>query len=135
VDSPVLRVTLAAVPDTPTDTSYQDFPRTTGTSIKVLYPALSQAQNGGSPVLGYDLWRDDGLNGNYFRLYTADNVLSLVYFDTNVLKNRVYRFKYRARNINSWGDFSSPGYIFAANLPNQPAKPALKSVNRNQITI
>jgi len=75
------------------------------------------------------------MNGNYFRLYTANNVLSLVYFDTNVLKNRVYRYKYRARNVNGWGDFSAPGYIFAADLPNQPAKPALKSVNKNQMTI
>jgi hypothetical protein len=86
-------------------------------------------------VLGYDLWRDDGQNGNYFRLYTADNVLSLVHFDVNVIKNRVYRYKYRARNVNGWGDFSAPGYIFAADLPNQPAKPRLISVTRNQMEI
>jgi hypothetical protein len=96
---------------------------------------LTVAQNGGSPILGYDLWRDDGLNGNYFRLYTADNVLSLIYYDTLVLKNRVYRYKYRARNINGWGDFSNPGYIFAADLPFQPDQPRLISVTSTTMTI
>jgi hypothetical protein len=62
-------------------------------------------------------------------------VLSLIHYDTLVLKNRVYRYKYRARNINGWGDFSDPGYIFAADLPSQPEKPRLISVTSTDMTI
>lgn len=82
-----------------------------------MYEAFTVSMNGGSPVLGYDLWRDDGLNGNFMRLYTSDEVLATVFFDVNVMKNRMYRYKYRARNINGWGDFSFPGYLFAADVP------------------
>jgi hypothetical protein len=71
-------------------------------------------------VLGYDLWRDDGLNGNYFDLYQSNSVLSTTFFDTNVVPNRLYRYIYRARNINGWGDFSFPGYLFAADVPSTP---------------
>ena len=33
--------------------------------------------SGGSPITGYDLWRDDGKNGDFFRIYSVDNVLAL----------------------------------------------------------
>jgi hypothetical protein len=62
-------------------------------------------------------------------------VLYLTHFDALVMKNRVYRYKYRARNVNGWGDFSSPGYIFAADLPSQPDKPRLVSVTSSSMTI
>ena len=91
--------------------------------------------NGGSPVLGYDLWRDDGMNGNYFRLYTVDNVLSTVFYDQNVMINYLYRYKYRVRNINGWGDFSFPGYLFAADVPMRPEAPTLASVDSSHISL
>jgi len=86
--------------------------------------------NGGSAILGYDLWRDDGSNGNFRRLYTVDNVLSTVYFDLNVEKGKLYRYQYRARNVNGWGDFSLPGYLFAADVPSKPAAPTLVEVDQ-----
>ncbi len=135
VESDALKVILAATPDTPTTAPHQDYAQTTGTVIKVLYDALTVAENGGSLILGYDLWRDDGLNGDYFRLYTVDNVLATVYYDTNVMKNRVYRYKYRARNINGWGGFSFPGFMFAADVPSRPAVPTLKSVSASEIVV
>lgn len=100
-----------------------------------MYDALVVADNGGSDVLGYDLWRDDGMNGNYFRLYDGDDVLSTVYYDANVMKNLLYRYKYRARNVNGWGDFSAPGYLFAADVPSRPATPTLKAVTSTTMDI
>lgn len=75
------------------------------------------AENGGSPILGYELWRDDGNNGDFINLYTVDTMLSLSYLDMKVEKGVIYRYKYRARNVNGWGDFSDSGYLFAANVP------------------
>lgn len=90
---------------------------------------FTSAENGGSTVLGYDLWRDDGNNGAYTRLYNVDNVLSDSYIDTNVVKGKTYKYKYRVRNINGWGGFSSAGYLFAADKPSKPAIPTLSSVD------
>lgn len=81
IESETLTVVLAAVPDTPSTAPYQDYSQTSSSQIKVLYDALALAENGGSQVLGYDLWRDDGLSGNYFRVYSSDQVLSTIFYD------------------------------------------------------
>ena len=73
--------------------------------------------SGGSPITGYDLWRDDGNNGDFFRIYSVDNVLALQYLDFNVVRGRTYRYKYRARNVNGWGEFSSSSYLYASDVP------------------
>ena len=93
------------------------------------------AYTGGSAILGYDLWRDDGNNGDFFDLYAASNVLALSYLDLNVTSGTVYRYKYRASNINGWGDFSDIGYLFAANAPSQPPAPQLMAVNSTTIQL
>lgn len=51
------------------------------------------------------------------------------------MTGKLYRYKYRARNVNGWGDFSQPGYIFAAEVPSKPAVPSLKSVTSTQMLI
>jgi len=47
----------------------QVFTHTTATQISMVWNGLSTEQNGGSPVLGYDLWRDDGDEGDFIRLF------------------------------------------------------------------
>ena len=53
---------MPAEPDAPT----QDFSGTTENFIKVDYV---EPDNGGSAILGYDLWRDDGAGGLFESLY------------------------------------------------------------------
>ena len=101
----------------------------------IQYNFLISSQNGGSPILGYDLWRDDGANGDYQSLFSVDNVLANFFLDANVKKGLLYRYKYRARNINGWGDFSNPGYLFAADAPSQPQAPTLKEVTSTYISL
>jgi hypothetical protein len=57
----------------------------------------------------------------------------LVYTDFEVISSTTYRYKYRGRNINGWGDFSEVGYLFAAGRPSQPAPP--KRVSETDTTI
>ena len=99
------------------------------------YTLLSTAENGGSDILGYDLWRDDGNNGDFNRIYTVDNVLANTYIDYNVQKGKTYRYKYRARNINGWGEFSASGYLFAADTPSKPESPTLFKVSDTIISV
>jgi hypothetical protein len=112
-----LRVKLAAVPDTPSDLIQQDFDQTSKLQISLSYLGLTEAQNGGSELLGYELWRDDGKLGDFKNLYFTNTILALTYTDTNVQVSLPYRYKYRARNISGWGDFSEPSVLFAADRP------------------
>lgn len=73
--------------------------------------------NGGSTILGYELWRDDGLNGDFFNLYNVKTNLGTEYTDKAVEVGRLYRYQYRARNYNGWGEFSEPGFLYAASPP------------------
>ena len=59
--------------------------------------------SGGSPVLGYELWRDDGDDGDFINLFFTDTILGTSYTDNNVEKSQQYRYIYRARNVNGWG--------------------------------
>ena len=108
--------------------------------IKVTFSDMDTALlNGGSAILGYDLWRDDGLGGDFFSLFgsraSSDQLLALMYSDFNVTKSMTYRYRYRARNINGWGPFSDDAYLFAASKPATPAEPILITVDDNGMQI
>jgi hypothetical protein len=92
-------------------------------------------EDGGSPVLGYDLWRDDGRNGDFQSLYYSKTILATSSIDLNVSKGFTYRYNYRARNINGYEDFSHVGYLFAADVPSIPDAPTLISVDANEIKL
>ena len=58
-------IVLAVVPEKPTAAPVQDYSATTKGRIKIIYTALTGEDTGGSAILGYDLWRDDGAEGDY----------------------------------------------------------------------
>jgi hypothetical protein len=72
-DSLPLVLTLAAVPDTPVDQVTSDANVTSDSLIKVKYGPLTSSQNGGAPILSYELQMDDGRGGNYSALIGADD--------------------------------------------------------------
>ena len=47
----------------------------------------------------------------------------------------IYKFKYRAINVNGSGEFSSTGFIPAVYKPSQPEKPKMIQVKNTDITI
>lgn len=95
------------------------------------YAPLSISENGGSQILGYELWRDDGNDGDFVNLFFADTILGTSFTDNNVVKAEKYRYKYRARNINGWGPFSKPAYLLAADTPSAPKAPLLILVDHS----
>lgn len=50
-------------------------------------------------------------------------------------KGITYAFRYRAKNIYGWGDFSPLTFILAADPPSQPSKPSFIQATDNSITI
>ena len=65
----------------------------------------------------------------------SDYILALSFMDTDVQPALMYRYKYRARNVNGWGEFSEVGLLFAANVPEAPAAPTLIAVDSTTITL
>ena len=135
-----LEIVVASVPDPPPSAPVQVFAHTTEGQIRVQFGSLeSSTLNGGSTILGYDLWRDDGAGGDLASLYgTAaafQSNLALTFTDFDVVKGTTYRYMYRARNVNGWGDFSEVGYLFAASVPAEPRAPSLVSVDDDSISL
>lgn len=127
---------MAAVPGTPPSEPIQDFSQTSSLQITVTYGALTtDDETGGSDILGYDLWRDDGNNGDFYDMFESENILGLSYTDIDVVPGNTYRYKYRARNANGYGPFSDVGYMFAADVPDAPPAPVSISVDATQITL
>jgi len=75
-DSHILNVFLAAVPDTPLTSPISDALVTNESRIKVNYGPLTAAQNGGSPILSYNLQMDNGKGGDFVS-YIGETIPSL----------------------------------------------------------
>ena len=123
------------MPGKPPNAPIQNFDSTAKDWIKIIYEAIDPSETGGSDILGYDLWRDDGADGDFKSLYHTDSILGLSYVDYDVETALLYRYTYRARNINGYGDFSEPGYLYAANVPSTPQAPSLIGVTSDSITL
>lgn len=56
---------------------------------------------------------DDGKGGDFVSLkgFSTDNLETNFLVDKSVTKGTFYWFRYRAKNINGWSDFSPIKYI------------------------
>jgi hypothetical protein len=116
---------LASVPEKPTDTPVEDTTVTTGGSIKVTYGS-PVPNNGGTPIISYELQIDDGRSGLFKSVngYSADSMLlEFTIKETDIMKGTQHRIRYRSKNVIGWGAFSDETTVLAASKPNAPPKP------------
>ena len=73
--------TLASVPNKPISAPIQDMQGTSASKIYAKWDLLSEEDNGGSTVLGYDLWRDDGHSGDFESLFFSDSIIASSFTD------------------------------------------------------
>ena len=84
------------------------------TQIVVSYGSVLPSING-ADIISLELQMDDGMGGNYTSLTGFDsNNMATQYTASNLVKGLQYNFRYRAKNINGWSDFSSSLLIIAA---------------------
>jgi hypothetical protein len=82
---------------------------------------LTGSLTGGSPITSYYIQFDDLSNGvdwlelQGFTTFTTDTQ----YLKTSLLTNKVYQFRYKARNIFGWSDWSPVGLIKTIRIPDQ----------------
>ncbi len=138
INSGVLSFVLSGIPIQPSlSPTRNDLINTSKSSIIInVNPFTTSAETGGSPIVSYELQRDDGMGGAYVSLYGSSVFsLSTNYIDNNIILGNTYRYIYRARNVNGWGPFSNPSYIKAIVSPNQPKKPSINSFSTTSVSI
>lgn len=79
---------------------------------------------------------DDGQGGSFTSLigYTSPYLMPY-YVATGLTKGRTYKFRYRAKNVNGWGEFSNEVSILAADAPDAPSFPTMTSVDATNLVL
>lgn len=77
VVSKTTNVVIASVPGTPGSAPVSDFSATTGSLIKITY---SKPDEGGSPILNYEIQMDDGLGNGFYTIAGGDSQIHLYTF-------------------------------------------------------
>jgi hypothetical protein len=100
---------------------------TSDTLVQINWLATAAPDDGGSPVLGYALYTDNGVGGGasvelagYSALYTATTFT----ISDSVVAAATYRFQVMAKNRWGWGSLSPAGPILAATTPPQMGSPS-----------
>lgn len=126
-------VALASLPSTPAVAPASDSSLTgPGQLALIIVPLDATSENGGSPILQYEVQYDDGARGDYRSVYTLS---PLVVVSTDIQRGLEYRARYRAMNFNGWGPYSAVAYIEAAGVPQKPPTPGYVSSTSTDIII
>jgi hypothetical protein len=119
---------LSHVPSEPYGLS-KEWDLTTTTEIGLMWNAPNF--DGGQSILDYRVWFDQGTNS--FAVL-AENVVTLPFVATPVVKGNTYKFKVQARNSVGYSAFSDEFSVTAATIPSQPAQPTT-SLTDNLLTV
>jgi hypothetical protein len=110
---------VSVLPKKPTQTPFRG-DDTSPSQIQVKWNLLDlDTENGGSQILSYNLQWDAGngvVNVN-LEGYSTAYLHSDLIVTSGVSAGTLYKFRYRARNVYGWGDFSEEVTIKAARQP------------------
>jgi hypothetical protein len=133
----VLNVVCASVPDTPIVSPVSDATVTNEMRIKVVYGPLTAAQNGGSPVLSYELQMDNGKGGDFASYIggTAPSLETRITIEENINSGGIFRFRFRAANVQGWSDYSPIAHVKAATTAQRPPAPQFLDATPTSVTV
>lgn len=77
--------------------------------------------SGGSPIIDYTVWYDDGRGDDTFEVRQSG--LQLSYTALSLVQGTTYKFKVKARNLYGFSEFSDAVSILAAQPPAVPSAP------------
>lgn len=82
---------------------------------------------------------DNGIGGDFNSLIGGDvggnTVATTFLYEVGVQSGEIYRFQYRSKNVNGWGEFSVISFIRAATVPERPLKPTFNTATSTSITL
>lgn len=111
------------VPHKPLGSPTRDDVKTSDELLQVDWLANNNPENGGATILSYHLQYDDSSNGSIWTdlVGLAGDVVQLSYGVTDsIAKGQVYKFRYRAKNAQGWGEFSDELDLIGARRTDLP---------------
>ena len=126
--SETLFVLCATVPDAPASV---DLVSATDSSISLGFH--ESLFNGGSEIIAYELWMDDGYGTEFTQVsgYVDDSASHTI--SSGLVSGRIYTFKYRSKNSVGYSDFSVEKRYAVSMPPEKPATPT-KDMARSTTT-
>lgn len=123
-----LTVLAASVPS---KQSWPYWKSSTTESIEVQWSVPSY--DGGSPVIGYQVRRDDGAGTSFLANVTTTDL----FYNFTGLSNTVltYRVQVAAENILGVGEYSDPYQFYAASVPSAPTSFTVVSQSTSMISL
>lgn len=129
-------IVLASTPKKPTDIPISDRMITSDDLLKV---SFGSPDNGGSPIISYELVMDDGKSGSFISLVGFKQNSLLQEFSVSnpdlIVKGRRHRFMYRAKNIVGWGPYSDEAFVLAARVPSPAEAPYFLTFQADSLSI
>jgi len=108
--------------------------KSTPSSLAVQWNPIADVD--GVPVLGYLLYIDDGLNGDFSLVYDGSfDSHTLNYSAVGLVTGLPYRFKLIAKNINGYSVESDVTTLFACLRPSDLGTPEKIATTKTSITI
>ena len=109
-------------------------------STQITLNFMPNSDDGGSPILNYNLYRDTGDSSSNFSLVKAyiNNSLSYIFdssLDNTLTLGKIYRFLYSANNSNGEGLKSDELKVALASLPSKPTTPTVNIGFSSQIAL
>ena len=129
---------MSAVPDAPQNLPEVSLENTNAQKIGVAMPPLLISENGGSMILSYELSLYNITTESWQSLTGGSpdfSLLSIFVYGHGIQKGEIYKLRYRAWNINGASEWSSFGYIRAAQVPSRPETPNYLSSDVDSVTI
>lgn len=134
--SPIVSTILARVPlPPPIPVFVQSL--SSDTQLTIDLSDFTTSYNGGSSVTSFEIQMATGCSGPFVSLvgYTSNYNAQTYTHTDGVIKGTTYRFRYRAKNVHGFGDFSPELEVLAATVPSSPPRPTLTSVSSTSISL
>jgi hypothetical protein len=103
--------------------------RIDSSSTEISLKLFPSNENGGTPVLDYELWRNEGTDGSSFIQISGYSYLingftvAIDIAAESMVAGPFYQFIFRSKNLLGYSDFSGPVAFGIADRPTKPASP------------
>ena len=132
--SPVLWALAADVPDPPAPPALAS-----ATADSITLALTESGDSGGSRVLDYELWMDAGTYGTSFSQVTSYlgslPTHTLTPIPDGIVSGTTYTFKYRARNVVGYSEYSSEVRYVISSPPSQPLAPTKNYIHSTRTSM